>query len=415
MKNPAYLLPPAAALAAALFWMGAQQSEISRLTGQNAEFRQRIAAHQQLLARHEHNEQAPTRQAAVDARTDWEKLSAELLSMRHGSSKMRATLALQQRFLKMSDAELLAACNEVATLDQPGRDLLEGMLFDALAKKNPAMALELFKDRLRDSVRHENLHILVSRALAGLAETDPSSAIAWLDGRIRDGSLDSRALDGSNPVRDSLESSLINAIADSMPGLAGERIAALPANQRGEIIQRLLSRHASEERLALVAGFVNEHTNGADRLELLKNASPSLLGGEDFSKIDRFMELTSATEAERLAIAEKAAHRRMTHLNYGEGASMENISSLRTWIARHAPGEVDRITGSTLAHVRDSGALEGRIGLVLEYHENGGGDALLEGFLGSGAAKSNPELVMPLLDRVSDDALREKLRSQLSP
>lgn len=94
---------------------------------------------------------------------------------------------------------------------------------------------------------------------------------------------------------------------------------------------------------------------------------------------------------------------------------MENISSLRTWIARHAPGEVDRITGSTLAHVRDSGALEGRIGLVLEYHENGGGDALLEGFLGSGAAKSNPELVMPLLDRVSDDALREKLRSQLSP
>lgn len=416
--KPIALVPPAAALIIGGIWLGVRQHSIAQLDQQSLLLEASIA---NARAAAQSNETASTSSPGTSSGSerkaiDWKKFAAQLatLSKRDGIGDQRAIMKLREQIEAMSEQDLLAALDEIATLDLSRESLLvlEDLLASQLAPKAPETFLTRFLNRLEDQESGMSWHL--PNALSTWARKDPLAAIAWFDRQIAAGAFDSESLDGKSESRFLFEGALVRELLSSTPEAAASRIAGFPPEQRKEAL-RYARLSSLVEAAPAFADLVRKQLPAEDQAKALAEAAPVIRGG-DYSKVTDYLNRIAATPAEREACVEEAGQRAIERLGREREIKQEDFDHMREWIAKEAPTMTDRTTGMTLASLLSG---SGRIkftqaaDLAIHYHEGGGGDELLLPLLEQREAKRNPDVARKLAERITDEKKREEILRKL--
>lgn len=243
------LIPPAVALLLVGVWVVTQRSSMAAIETECARLQSTITAAEA---------RSTTRPDPLEKRRkiiEWTKLGNQFQSnpMMSGGSisgampDPREAMRFHQRMNAMSTDEIIATLDEIAALDLPPkvRENLEWTLLDSMARRNPAAALGLLESRgLMKSALYE---YLISGTLQAWAQKDTAAAADWFDEQIAAGTFDSKALDGVSSSRRNLETTFIRILLGSSPVAAAHRLAALPEDQRGDVLSMYSLTNVPEE------------------------------------------------------------------------------------------------------------------------------------------------------------------------
>ncbi len=420
--NARYILPPVAALIAVSIWIGIQRRSMASVERETVVLREAIAsARDSVQSSAGPSASIPERgEKPVDEKEpiDWKELADQMAEMQsgRGSGNMRTMMRLQQRLSEMDGKELSAALEEIATLDlsAEARKMLEHALIGMLAQKSPQEALTRFADRLHD--REGGLVWQLSSAMRIWAKEDPAAAIAWFDREIANGTFDSKSLDGKSRARLQFEAALVSDLVESDPDGARERVAALPADQRQELLQQMSN---GQERVdpAKYANLVRTSLDDENQVSAtFASAATRHVHQGGYEGVEKFMDEAGLSPAERVAAVEQAAGAKIQQISHQKKVPREEIENMREWAGQHAPGSQDKLTGRALAESAQQGnrnPFSDNAAIALEYHRGSGNDEVLGAFLDSHAARSNREQARGLIEHISDPELREKLSEQL--
>lgn len=313
---------------------------------------------------------------------------------------------------EMSATEILAALAgiDLLGLDPGGREQLEEKLAGALVKRDPALALATFADRIHHD--SDGVAWLLPGALGGWAKTDPAGAAAWFDREIAAGRFEGKSLDGQSQARVEFEGALAAVLFATDAPAAGLRLAALPEDQRGMVLGEIgFSELSPAARLAFVdcaRNQVPEDRRGESFMQL----ASALVSEGGYGKVTAFLDEIQATPGEREVAAQQAAGTALEEISNDRVVTRQDLENMRKWLGTQSPGGVDRVVGTALGHaVDDDGPFHfaEAARLVLEYRN----DAMLEAFLESAAAASNPELALPLAEKIGDEEIRGKILARL--
>lgn len=348
----------------------------------------------------------------------WKEMTERLISARATGEKthLRAMLDFQQRLSQMSRDELIAALDEISAIDlsDEDRSSIEEMIMDSLIKLDPQYALERFADRIEADP--DGIGWQLSTAMKDWAKKDLVAATAWFDRQIAAGKFESRTLDGRSEMRAQFEAALFESLMGSDPLSAGERLAALPEDQRREVLQQIPFNELSPAEQKAYADLVRQLIPADEREGSFAHIASELADGEGYGKVGDFLDSVNATSAERAAAAMQAAESRLSNIAGDANVSQGDVDALRTWLATQAPGQVDSITGKALAEAAQEG---GEFGfdeasqLALHYQKTSGSDDVLVSFLKSYSARSNLEEARHLVEMISDPKIRAQLQKDL--
>jgi hypothetical protein len=411
-------LPPVVALSIAGIWLGNQYGSIAKLEQESAVLQKAIAARSSgSLSDSSTAKPISTTKAAKEKEPlDWKKIAAQFAEMQSngGMGDMRSMLKFQQRLQAMSKEELVAALDEIAALDLPkkSRDMLEEMLIDPLAQKDPELALTKFIDRVQGDNGSMSGHL--TNAIQIWVKIDPASAATWFDQQIAAGKFDSKSLDGKNRTRLEFEGSLISHLLSSDPDAAGRRLAALPEDQRGEALQQLSLK---DEDQAAFGKLVRDQIPEKDQARTLGLKASSLVSNEgSYSKVTEFLDRIQATPAERTACVEQAAKSRLQNISWQKKITREDLDAMREWVTAQAPESTATATGKALANaVLNSRKMEfsEAADIAVEYNTATGNDDVLSSFLESVAVRQDKEQARVLAEKISDPKRREEILKKL--
>lgn len=356
--------------------------------------------------------------SAVGGSFDWKTISSQLTGAGEGDvvSDMRAMMQFEQRLENMSKEEMIAALDEIAGLDltKEARENLESMILDPLIQLDPALALAHFGDRIKDEA--DGIGWQLASALQNWAEKDLVAATVWFDREIAAGNFDSKTLDGRSELRMQYEGALLASLLESDPDAASQRLAAMPEDQRREVLQQMtfseLSEGSQKAYTALVRGLVPS----AEREGSFAHIAGELVSNEGFSEVGNFLDGVNASTAERVAAAKEAADSHLEQLAENGKITAQEVDAMREWLARQAPGEKDRITGKALAEAAQGDgefSFTEAAKLALTYNESSPNDDVLVAFLNSYAARSNLQQAEHLAGMIKDPKTREELLQQL--
>lgn len=348
----------------------------------------------------------------------WKEMTARLVSARATGEKthLRAMLEFQQRLSEMSTDELIAALEEISGMDlsEEDRESIEEMIMEALIKKDPQQALERFADRIESDP--DGLGWQLSSAMKEWAKKDLAAATAWFDRQIAAGKFESRTLDGRSETRSQFESALMESLMGTNPQSAGERLAALPEDQRREVLQQISFAELSPEEQKAYTDLVRQLIPADERAGSFAHIAAELAEGDGYDKIGKFLDSVNATSEERSAAAMQAAESKFSELAGDANISQGDVDSLRNWLASQAPGEVDVITGKALAEAaQEDGefSFDEASELIQHYQKTSGNDDMLVAFLKRYSARSNLDEARPLIDLVSDPKIRAQFMKDL--
>jgi hypothetical protein len=420
MLKATLLIPPAIALAIAVVWLGSQHRSISTLERQSFVLRQAIAKHSSGSAID--SPQARTTAGAKTAKDkqpiDWKQVAARVTDRNRSGNMgdMREMIRFQQRLLEMSKEELVAALDEIATLDLPDetRNLLEQMILGPIAEKDPEFALTRFIDRVQE--QNMGFSWQLSDALRRWSEKDPSAAVAWFDKQIAAGKFDSKSLDGKSQARIQFEGGLIRVLLGSDPDAAGRRLAALPEDQRGEVLSRYSFEPVKEEDQAAFAKLVRDQMSEKSRAAPLAKQASLLVSKDGYSEVTAYLDRIQATPVERAACVEEAALTKIQRFTHEKKITREDLDAMREWVGTQAPETTGRVTGEALSRALDSRhkmEFAEAAELAVQYHEAAGNDDVLYSFLEGWPARQNKEEARVLAARISDVNRREEVLKNL--
>ena len=337
-------IPPAIALILVGTWLVPQRRSMAVLETECARLRSTITA-----------AEAPstTRPDPLEKRRkiiEWTKLGSQFQSNPMGSGgsilvvmpDTREAMRFHQRMNAMSTEEIIAALDEIAALDLPPkvRENLEWTLLDFMARKDPAAALGLLESRgVMKSALYE---YLISGTLQAWAQKDTAAAADWFDEQIAAGTFDSKALDGVSSSRRNLETTFIRILLGSSPEAAARRLAALPEDQRGDVLSMYSLTNVPEEMQLAHAALIRAQVPAKDQAETIASQIPNLVKRGDYSAATAYLDRIAATPAERAASA-MIAIRDMFPINPNSGKlSREDFDALREWVGAQAPDSVDQ-------------------------------------------------------------------------
>ena len=415
-----HVITPLIALALVAGWVGTQRRSISLIEEQSLVLQKRITAARGSVAGKDLSESgklAWNKISDTKAPLDWKKVAEQLAeSQRDGMGDIRTTIRLQQRLHAMSATEILAALGEVAALDisAASLELLEQTLFGPLLEKDPEAALTRFADRLHDSAGMMRWQL--SSALANWGKKEPVKAGAWLDQQIAAGDFESKSLDGRNSLRTQFEGTLIAALISSGPQAAGARLAALPEDQRMEVMRHHTMGNLKEEDQKVFAEIVRAQLPEDAVVQTISQAAARAVSRGGYPEVTAYLDRIEATPAERKSTAEQAANSQIHQLSRQKGVSREDLDSMRVWVEVQAPGSADATTGKALGQaVRRDGKFDfpQAAALALEYHESSGNDEVLSNFLDGQAARQNQAEARVLTEQISDENRREEILKKL--
>ncbi len=344
---------------------------------------------------------------------DWKKIAAQMRDMQQGGGMgdMRAMIRMQQRLQSMTKEELIAALDNIATLDLTDEErlLLEQMLLGPFAQKDPEGALTKYIDRMGEG--HGMMGWVLANAMSEWAKKDPVAAAAWFDQQIAAGKFDSKTLDGKSRTRAQFEGALIDVLLETDPEAAGRRLAMLPADERGDVLNSYSLHPLKEESQMAFAKMVRSQLSEKEQHSALAQQAARLVG-EDYSKATAFLERIEATSSERSACVEQVAQTRIQTLSFNQKITAKDLDAMREWTTSQAPETTDRVTGNALAR-----ALRGEhkmdfaeaAGLAARYQEASGGDDVLYSFLDVHIPRENREQARVLAGKISDETRRNEI------
>jgi hypothetical protein len=417
-----HFIPPAVALVLVGGWVGSQRHSISVVENETVVLRKRLAA-----VAAEIDDGGSARRAAAPGKTaggrdviDWKKVAAQMGGMNRGGSMsdMRAMVKLQQQLISMSRDELATALKELTALDLPAdsQAILENMLIGPLVEKDPEFALTLFADRLNDDRNGTNWQL--SRAMQEWLKKDSRAAGAWFDEQIAAGKFESKTLDGKNQTRLQFEGALITTLMESDPAAVSARLAALPVDQRSQVLSNHMTGNLKEENQAAFADLVRSQLAEADQARTFAQTASRMASDEGYEKVNSYMDRINATPAERAACVEQVANSKVQVLSRTQKVTRENIESIREWAQSQAPDASDSVTGKALARASSGGRSTMEFSeaaeLAGQYHAASGNDDVLIGFLEGGSAWSHKEQARELAAKISDEKRRNQILQQLN-
>jgi hypothetical protein len=324
----------------------------------------------------------------------------------------REAMRFHQRMNAMSVAEIIATLDEIAALDLPPkvRENLEWTLLDSMARRDPAAVLGLLESRgMMKSPLYENL---ISGTLHAWAHKDTASAISWFDEQIAAGTFDSKALDGVSSSRHSLETTFIRILLGSSPETAARRLAALPEDQRGDVMSMYSLTNVPEEIQLAHAALIRAQVPAKDQAETIASPIPNLVKRGDYSAATAYLDRISATPAERAASALKSIQDMYPKNPDSFKLAREDFDALREWVGVQSPESVDKVTVKALAMAAPGDykiKFAAAVDLAIEYSAQSGTDEVLAGFLSSEAARRNKTIARDLAAKISDETRRAEV------
>ena len=417
-----YIIPPIAALILVGAWNVIQLRSISSLENDAVALQEKISAavSSGKLPAGLSSSDRPNKGTSSIRRQprDWKELSARLIEMQNGGSRsdLRAGVSFQQELTKMTQAEMTAALDEIAGLDlsDEAREMLESLIIAPLIREDPKLALERFSDRIGDDSNMIGWQL--SSALRDWAQKDLAGATAWFDRQIADGKFDSKTLDGRNEERTRFEAALMQSLLSSDPGAASLRLANIPEDQRREVLEQISFPELNLEDQKAYAELVRQLVPQDERAGSFAHIASELVDDSGYGKVSDFLDAVQATPEERAASATQTAESRMQVLGMEGNVTRTDVDSLREWLTRQAPGQVDSITGKALAEAaQDEGKFKffEASQLALHYQQSSGNDDVLVAFLESYSARSNLEEAIHLADQITDAKRRAEILDQL--
>ena len=412
--KPVEFIPPVVALAAAALWLGSQSRSISSLVEENTVLRERLEA-----ARHP----AASGEEAADSlgysrtangkakKIEWKQLALRIAETRGDVADMRANIEVQRLLMELSPEELLAALDEIATMDltDEAKRHLEITLFGALSEKDPALAVQRSSDRLTQ----EGVSWQISNAFRTWAMKDPTAAAAWMDKQIADGKFESKTLDGKSEVRMRFEAGLVGALLESDPGAAAARVGSLPENERSSIFTQGMSFRVKVGNEKAIADLIRTTVPEGERTSTLANTGGQLVHQGGYERVGNFLTSIGASKDEREAIVSRALQNKMSRLPQVPEKRVENFEESRAWAAKEAPEALNRLTGEALGNMAARSKYDDAAKLAVKYHEESGNDDVMIAFLSSHGSAMNPDSALGLVDKISDEAKRAEIKKQI--
>ena len=410
------------ALIIAAGWLGSQRHSISTLEKESELLQEHIEMARSSLAVTEHSPAGPAAASKTPKGKeplDWKKIAAQMREMQQGGGMgdMRTMIRMQQRLQTMTKEELIAALDNIATLDLTGEErlMLEQMLLGPLAQKDPEVALTKFIDRMNEG--HGTMGWVLGNAMSEWAKKDPVAAAAWFDQQIAAGKFDSKTLDGKSAARTQFESALIRVLLDSDPEAAGRRLATLPTGERGDVLKNYTATPLKEESQMAFAKLVRSQLPEKEQGQVLAQQAAHLVG-EDYSKATAFLERIEATPAERSACVEQAAESRIQSISFNQKITAKDLDTMREWTTSQAPDTTDRVTGEALSRT-----LQGQnkmdfaeaATLAARYQEASGGDDVLYAFLDGYIPEEDREQARVLAEKITDETRRNRILPRFKP
>lgn len=395
------MIPPAAALILMGVWNGTQARAITELESERRVLQKRIAA---VVSRGTVDAGSVRNPRPHHVPSDWRERSPA------------PSDRLDERVATMTTDEMLATLGEIAAmkLSAAEREKLESILVGALISEDPQLALQYFADWL--SSDSDGVTWQLPGALRLWAEDDPAAATAWLDRQIAEGKLDSTSLEERSEMRLQFEGALLGFLLAADPEAAALRLAALPGEQRREVLQHIpfgaLSAAAQATYAQLVRGLVPE----SERDGTFAHVAAELVDSWELSEVGKFLDSVHATPRERAAAASDAANAHLEILAAEGPVTAAEADTLRKWLAGQAPGLTDSMTGKALAEAaqeRGKFSFSEATALVLHYQQSSGSDDVLVAFLQTYSARSNFEEARYLADRITDATRREEILNTL--
>lgn len=415
-------IPPFAALVLVGVWNAVQVRSIGALENEGVALRKQISNAR--VSAYSHPDSVgpnhAVRNAGVSGKEaiDWRDLSVRLQEMQDGGgmSDMRAMMNFQQRLLKMSKEEMIAALDQISSLglSEDARQMLESMLIGPLIAKDPELALKRYGNRLDEC--ENSMGWQLSTALRDWAKKDLAGATAWFDRQIADGKFESRTLDGKSVLRGQFEAALMETLMTSDLEAVSRRIAAMPEDQRRDILQQIPFTELGPEEQKAYASLIRGLIPADERDGSFAHIVSELVDESGYRKVSAFLDAVQATPEERAASAKQTAESQMEMLGNNGAVTREAIDSLREWLNLQAPGQTDSITGKALAEAAQNGGdftFSQASQLVLQYQQSSGSDDVLVSFLEGFSAHSNLEEAKQLADMITDEKRRAEILNQL--
>ncbi|RYD36816.1 MAG: hypothetical protein EOP87_04755 [Verrucomicrobiaceae bacterium] len=426
MKPKALLLPLVAIIAAA-FLLISQSRAISSAREQEALLRKQIAG------ANGDSPSPPATDAASNRKhttpkgfVNWLRL-AELTGQYNpgGIFATQERKRAEKRIQAMSQAELLAALEQVKSLDLDTSALFKivELLFTELGKKDPEAAAKLLIDPGNDHIILSG--ILKGSILANWAKRDLPGALAWFDQEIAAGSFTSKSLDGSNGQRLSFEAAFLARLSLSDPETAVQRLAAYPPEERSAIFivitqsDRYITGTTDVTELASRVALARGGLSAEQQAKIISDSIGSFAGAGDYGKVADFLEQVAATPEERASSVAAAAGERFQNLGRKGTLTTAEVDRFREWATGQTPEKVDEFTGRALAVVAAdrrtaTDRLAGISELLSHYQESSGNDDVLLGFLGTWYYWGNVEKARSLAEQIHDPERRARFLGSLS-
>jgi HAMP domain-containing protein len=414
------LILPVIVFALAGIWVADQRRAISTLEDASASLQKHLVTARSSSPATDAPPAKPAAQATATKGKEslaWKKLAAEFSEMKTVSrmGRIQRSLDLMMLSLSMSQEELVAALDEISALESPveTRAELEQILFSALRKKDPKLALTRYMDRLHDESGKmpENL----SSAMQAWAKNDPAEATAWFDQQIAAGQFDSKSLDGKSETRNQFEKALIQALLGKDPATISRRLGAMTPDQRMEVLGGWSGSELIQENFLSFATLVRSQVPEKEQVDLLAQRAGRMVSMTDdggFAEALDFMDRIAATPAERIACAENAAKSSIIGRSFRGKITRTDLDAVREWTKVQAPDSTDQVTGKAIAVVFQIGQkldFAAASELVLHYHQASGNDDVLTSFLVALPRHTNTEQARALALKITDAKRRAEI------
>lgn len=417
--KPVHLIAPAVALLIAGILVGGQRQKISRLEGESNLLRKHIAAEKSRIGSGSAAREPvrPSKPESTGDEIDWMEAAEVFGEMRNsgGVGDMRAMMSFQSKLQKMDSDQLLAALDQLQMLElgDEERMMLESTLVGQLAQKDPELVLNRFSDRLGDE--GSGMGWQLASALGVWAKKDRTAAIAWFDKEIAAGTFDSKSLDGRSHIRLNFESHLAAQLISTDPAAAEARIAALPADQRKDALG-FGSHNLKEEDQLAYAKLARATLSEEEQHEVFAQQASRIAMVGGLEKAGAYLDRIGVTGQERIEAAEQVASGKLSSGAFQSKVTVDEIDSIREWLGSEAPGSVDKVTGEALGQIvrqRGSTSFPEAAAMMLKYHEQGGSDDLLIGFVEKNRHGGNREEAREIAEKITDPQKREEVLEKL--
>ncbi|QJE96340.1 hypothetical protein [Luteolibacter luteus] len=416
--KPIEFIPPAAALVVAGVWLGSQGHSLSSLVEENTTLRERLESARHAVPEEEAGSGSPLLPPATKdgkmRKIDWKLIAQNHLQSNNGESveDIRRQMQFQAMIQELSADEVVHGLEAIAGLDVPEhvKKQLEMSLINALAEKDPGLAVERLSQRLDD----EGVSWQLGNTFRKWAEKEPAGAIAWMDQQLADGKFESKTLDGKSDLQLRCEAGLVAALLESDPAAARARVEALPEEQRSAIFnQGMFFRIKAGTELA-VATMIRSTIPEGERLSTLGNTGGQLVHQGGYERVGEFLSKINASPEERGSIVSAAIRNQSHRFSDKPGELEEGVEKSRAWIQKEAPEALNRITGETLGNLASRNRFDEAAQLAEKYHAESGSDDVLVPFLrNTFVTDANRDRVLQLAGKISDEGKRNEVLEQL--